>query len=64
MMYPRGHIWSRLQAAVFVNYGWPGSTEPGDVWRVRMWPAGGDEGAAIAAVGHAGIWRSCGRTDT
>lgn len=26
----------------FVNYGWPGSTEPGDVWRLRLWPSLGD----------------------
>lgn len=23
----------------FVTRGWPGSTTPGDVWRVRLWPA-------------------------
>ncbi|WP_223626894.1 hypothetical protein [Microbacterium sp. EST19A] len=23
----------------FVNYGWPGSTEPGDEWRLRLWPS-------------------------
>jgi hypothetical protein len=23
----------------FVNHGWPGSTRPGDVWRVQMWPS-------------------------
>jgi hypothetical protein len=23
----------------FVALGWPGSTEPGDTWRVRLWPA-------------------------
>jgi hypothetical protein len=26
----------------FVNYGWPGSTAPGDMWRLRLWPAAGD----------------------
>jgi hypothetical protein len=25
----------------FVNRGWPGSTTPGDVWRVQLWPASG-----------------------
>lgn len=25
----------------FVNRGWPGSTTPGDSWRVRLWPAPG-----------------------
>jgi hypothetical protein len=23
----------------FVNHGWPGSTRPGDAWRVRIWPS-------------------------
>ena len=23
----------------FVNHGWPGSTTPGDVWRVQLWPS-------------------------
>lgn len=23
----------------FVALGWPGSTEPGDTWRIRLWPA-------------------------
>lgn len=32
----------------FVNYGWPGGTTPGDVWRIRLWPAdGADARAAI-----------------
>lgn len=25
----------------FVNYGWPGSTQPGDSWRLRFWPDSG-----------------------
>jgi hypothetical protein len=25
----------------FVAIGWPGSTEPGDSWRIRMWPSAG-----------------------
>jgi hypothetical protein len=23
----------------FVNHGWPGSTTPGDVWRLQLWPS-------------------------
>jgi hypothetical protein len=26
----------------FVNHGWPGSTEPGDTWRIRLWPSDGE----------------------
>jgi len=25
----------------FLNRGWPGSTTPGDAWRVQLWPASG-----------------------
>jgi hypothetical protein len=25
----------------FVGYGWPGSTTPGDSWRIRLWPSDG-----------------------
>lgn len=32
----------------FVGYGWPGSTEPGDEWRVRLWPARTDQGGVRA----------------
>lgn len=32
----------------FVGYGWPGSTEPGDEWRLRLWPARTDPGGARA----------------
>ena len=27
----------------FVNYGWPGSTQPGDSWRLRFWPDSGQQ---------------------
>lgn len=40
---PEGSYLVEIAGRGFVNYGWPGSTEPGDVWRVRMWPSGGDE---------------------
>lgn len=30
----------------FVTYGWPGSSQPGDVWRLRLWP---DDGTALRA---------------
>lgn len=30
----------------FITYGWPGSTHPGDVWRLRLWP---DDGTPLRA---------------
>lgn len=37
----------------FVNYGWPGSTEPGDEWRLRLWPARTDpDGARAPQLWH------------
>lgn len=32
----------------FVGYGWPGSTDPGDEWRLRLWPARTDTGGVRA----------------
>lgn len=36
---PDGRYAVRVCGRGFVNRGWPGSTEPGDVWRVQLWPA-------------------------
>lgn len=38
---PAGHYLLEVSGRGFVNYGWPGSTEPGDVWRLRLWPHDG-----------------------
>ena len=35
----------------FVAHGWPGSTTPGDVWRVQLWP-----GEATASVETLATW--------
>lgn len=35
---PAGDYWVEVSGRGFVNYGWPGSTEPGDEWRLRLWP--------------------------
>ena len=35
---PPGRYTVRIVGRGFVNYGWPGSTEPGDEWRVQLWP--------------------------
>ncbi|MGK9273154.1 hypothetical protein KXR83_19360 [Williamsia muralis] len=39
---PPGRYLAEVSGRGFVNYGWPGSTQPGDQWRVRLWPAGSD----------------------
>ncbi len=36
----------------FVNHGWPGSTTPGDVWRVQLWPS-----ADIPVPSRIKIWK-------
>ena len=36
-----GDYWVEISGRGFVNYGWPGSTESGDEWRLRLWPATG-----------------------
>lgn len=38
---PPGTYSVEVSGRGFVNYGWPGSTTPGDVWRLRLWPADG-----------------------
>lgn len=35
---PSGQYVVEVSGRGFVNYGWPGSTTPGDVWRLRLWP--------------------------
>jgi hypothetical protein len=35
---PNGQYALRVCGRGFVNRGWPGSTEPGDAWRVQLWP--------------------------
>jgi hypothetical protein len=36
---PPGRYAARISGRGFVNRGWPGSTTPGDAWRVQLWPA-------------------------
>ncbi|MGK5520712.1 hypothetical protein ACSNN9_15325 [Micromonospora sp. URMC 107] len=36
---PDGRYGVRICGRGFVNRGWPGSTTPGDVWRVQLWPS-------------------------
>ncbi|WP_378143874.1 hypothetical protein ACFJGV_10555 [Cnuibacter sp. UC19_7] len=42
---PEGRYWVEVSGRGFVAEGWPGSTEPGDRWRLRLWPHDGDLGA-------------------
>lgn len=41
---PSGAYRVEISARGFVNYGWPGSTEPGDEWRLRLWPSSSSSG--------------------
>ncbi|MGW4766439.1 hypothetical protein ACWEO2_00170 [Nocardia sp. NPDC004278] len=40
---PPGDYLIEVSGRGFVNYGWPGSTTPGDVWRIRLWPDDGGD---------------------
>jgi hypothetical protein len=40
---PEGRYWVEISGRGFINYGWPGSTEPGDQWRLRFWPNTGPD---------------------
>jgi hypothetical protein len=36
---PPGRYAARITGRGFVRRGWPGSTTPGDAWRLQLWPA-------------------------
>jgi hypothetical protein len=36
---PPGRYAVRITGRGFLNHGWPGSTTPGDEWRLQLWPA-------------------------
>jgi hypothetical protein len=38
---PPGSYHALITGRGFVAHGWPGSTEPGDSWRIRVWPSPG-----------------------
>ncbi|WP_063721680.1 hypothetical protein [Nocardia vinacea] len=40
---PPGDYLIEVGGRGFVNYGWPGTTTPGDIWRIRLWPDDGDD---------------------
>jgi hypothetical protein len=35
---PNGRYGVRICGRGFVNNGWPGTTTPGDTWRIQLWP--------------------------
>ena len=43
---PPGSYLVQVSGRGFVNYGWPGGTTPGDVWRIRLWPNDGTDARA------------------
>jgi hypothetical protein len=49
---PPGRYAAWITGRGFVNRGWPGSTTPGDAWRVRLWPASGPIPARRLAPGR------------
>jgi hypothetical protein len=38
---PQGSYHALITGRGFVAYGWPGSSEPGDEWRIWLWPSAG-----------------------
>ncbi|WP_433520805.1 hypothetical protein ACQPZ2_25830 [Nocardia pseudovaccinii] len=40
---PSGDYLIEVSGRGFVNYGWPGTTTPGDIWRIRLWPDDGGD---------------------
>lgn len=40
---PTGSYHAIIAGRGFVGHGWPGSTTPGDSWRIRLWPSPGPE---------------------
>lgn len=39
---PPGEYLLEVSGRGFITTGWPGSTQPGDAWRLRLWPTGGE----------------------
>ncbi|MEV0298517.1 hypothetical protein [Nocardia sp. NPDC050710] len=40
---PTGEYLIEVGGRGFLNYGWPGSATPGDMWRIRLWPDDGSD---------------------
>jgi hypothetical protein len=40
---PPGAYYALITGRGFVARGWPGSTTPGDSWRIRLWPSAGPQ---------------------
>jgi hypothetical protein len=51
---PPGGYHALITGRGFVAHGWPGSTTPGDSWRIRLWPSTGpDATRRLSAWGQA-----------
>ncbi len=42
---PSGEYHALITGRGFITRGWPGSTAPGDEWRIRLWPSTGPASA-------------------
>lgn len=42
---PPGSYHALITGRGFITHGWPGDTEPGDEWRIRLWPSAGPDQA-------------------
>ncbi|WP_380156099.1 hypothetical protein [Kineococcus sp. R86509] len=40
---PAGEYHALITGRGFISRGWPGSTAPGDAWRIRLWPSSGPD---------------------
>jgi len=47
---PAGTWQARITGRGFVNRGWPGTTTPGDTWRIQAWPTA--ERAELRRIAH------------
>jgi hypothetical protein len=52
---PAGRYRTRIAGRGFVARGWPGSTRPGDEWRIQLWPS-----ADTSVPRHLKAWRPSG----
>jgi hypothetical protein len=50
---PAGGYHALITGRGFVAYGWPGSTTPGDSWRIRLWPSTGPQAPRRLSAWHA-----------
>lgn len=49
---PPGGYHALITGRGFVAHGWPGSTTPGDSWRIRLWPSPGPQAPRRLSAWH------------